>query len=31
MKEGKKGVKEDLKRVEIFAMILIIDDTWHGR
>ena len=30
MKKGEERVKENLKGIEIFAMILIINNTWHG-
>jgi cell division protein FtsB len=30
MKKGEERVKENLKGIEIFAMILIVYNTWHG-
>jgi hypothetical protein len=29
MKEGEKGIKKDLKGIEVFFMILVVYDTWQ--
>ena len=30
MQERKEGIKEDLKRIEVFLVALVVEDAWNG-